>query len=397
MDMQINADAGLLQMPRHLSLAASLLPLEQAIDACSTLHARLRTVPYRDSLMRAESRLDSLALAFPPAPSARSPVGAGHGDPAGETAPDDLLRLLVLEASEDRMAPRSLRPSMNGVAAFEHGLARVRANGTAALTAGLLQELHRLLFLGLSEPAGAQPAATIVDGLGETGWQGAGQASSRARAGARLHDLERLLVDPPALPLPVRLAIVAAQIECVPPFDHGNRQLAWLLLPLMTAAEGRPPLFVGQTLAAARDQYGAALAALRATGDWEAWIGFFLQKLTQAAKAATARLDRTEDLQRARAADLFSLRSDSTARRLAEMALGVPVLTVGAAQSMLGVSFQTANAAVATLQRLGIVTPHSSNRRNRIFVVGGTLATLTGSEWVPDALSQLAAAGGGAS
>ena len=389
MDMQISAGAGLPQLPRQLSLSTGLLPLEQAIEACSALRVTLRTVPYRDSLMRAESRLDALALAFPLAPRSRPP----RAPASGAMVSDDLLRLLVLEASEDRAAPRSLRPSVNVVAAFEHGLALARAGGTGALTAGLLRELHRLLFVGLSASVGASPVYPVAD-LQESGWPGSSQAASHGEVGAGLQDLERFLVDPPGLPLPLRLALVTAQIECAAPFDHGNRQLAWLLLPLMMAAEGRPPVFVGQTLAAARDQYEAALDALRATGDWEAWTGFFLQRLEQAAKAATARLDRTEALQRGRAADLFSLRSDSTARRLAELALGVPVLTVGAAQSMLGVSFQTANAAVATLQRLGIVTPHSNNRRNRIFIVGGTLATLTDSEWVPPALPHLVAAAG---
>ncbi|WP_419727991.1 Fic family protein [Lichenicola sp.] len=388
--MQINADAGLLQLPRSLALSAALAPLEQAVDACSTLRARLRTVPYRDSLMRAESRLDALALALPQPSAARHELPGGFGG----TASDNLLRLLVLEASEDRAAPRSLRPSVNGVAAFELGLQRVRANGTGALTAGLLQDLHRLLFLGLGESGSTSAGIALSDGRRrEPGWSGDGQVPSRVQPGAGLQDLERFLLDPPRLPLPVRMALVVAKVECLSSFDQGSRQLAWLLMPLMTAAENRPPLFVAQTLAARREHYETALAGLRSTGDWEAWVGFFLQRLAEAADGATARLDRTEGLQRARAADLFSLRSDSTARRLAELALGVPVLTVGAAQTMLGVSFQTANAAVATLQRLGIVTPHSSNRRNRIFIVSGTLATLTGGSWAPTGFADLAAAG----
>ena len=59
-----------------------------------------------------------------------------------------------------------------------------------------------------------------------------------------------------------------------------------------------------------------------------------------------------------------------------ELAFGFPVLTVGAAQEMLQVSFQTANAAVATLVRLAILAPHSNIRRNRVFIFRETLSML---------------------
>jgi Fic family protein len=105
--------------------------------------------------------------------------------------------------------------------------------------------------------------------------------------------------------------------------------------------------------------------------------------MTDAADAASARLERTERLRLHREAEMVSLRSDSTARRLTGLAFGFPVLTVGAAQEMLDVSFQTANAAVATLVRLGILAPHSNIRRNRVFIFGEMLSMLTGAEGAP--------------
>lgn len=337
------SDTAKLGLPHRVALSNALLPLESMVDAFCRLQTRVRAASFGDRLIRAESRFDALALATP---------GSG---------PEDLLRLLVLEAAEERPAPQAMRRAANAVEALEHGLLQVHANGASALTIGLLHDMHRLLRAGLSDPAT----------LGETG-------QPTLATDPMLRDLESFLVDSPALPLPVRIAIVVALVECVLPFGTGNRQLAWLMPPMMMAAEGRLPLFLGQTLAAVLADYETALVKLRASHDWEAWIYFFLNRMTNAADVAIDRLERLATLQQEREVELLPLRSDSTARRLAELALGVPVLTVGTAQTMLGVSFQTANAAVATLQRLGILTPYSSNRRNRVFIVGGTLAMLAG-------------------
>lgn len=334
-----------LDLPRGVALSYALLPLESTVDAICRLQTRGRAASFGDCLIRAESRFDALALEIP---------GSG---------PDDLLRLLVLEASEERPAPQAMRQAANAAEALDHGLVRVHANGASALTIGLLHDMHHLFCAGLYDPA-------ISDETGQ----------ATLAADPMLRDLESFLVDSPALPLPVRIAIAVALVECVLPFGPGNRQLAWLLPPMMMAAEGRLPLFLGQTLAAVLANYETALVELRVSHDWEAWICFFLNKMTNAADVSIDRLERLANLQQAREAELLSLRSDSTARRLAELALGVPVLTVGTAQTMLGVSFQTANAAVATLQRLGILTPYSSNRRNRVFIVGGTLALIAGTD-----------------
>lgn len=333
-----------LDLPHRLALSDALLPLEGMVDAFCRLQTRVRAASFGDRLIRAESRFDALAL----------------GTPASSA--DDLLRLLVLEASEEQPGPRAMRQAANAVEALEHGLLLVHENGASALTLGLLQDMHDRLCAGLDEPAA----------LDETG-------QSTLVADPMLRDLERFLAGSPALPLPVRVAIVVALVECAQPFGSANRQLAWLLPPMMMAAEGRLPLFLGQTLAAVLADYETALDTLRVRHDWEAWICFFLNRMTHAAEVAIDRLERLVSLQQARELELLPLRSDSTARRLAELVLGVPVLTVGTAQAMLGVSFQTANAAVATLQKLGIVTPYSSNRRNRVFIVEGTLAMLAGA------------------
>ncbi|MCQ8242126.1 Fic family protein [Rhizosaccharibacter radicis] len=348
-------------LPRRLSLAEGLLELENAAAAKGSLRALWRGAPFRDNLTHVESRVEAATLGL--AASARS----------------DLLKLLIFETSDDRTAPerhgpgRDIRSAVNCAAAFDHGLAQVRLHGRAAFTLGLLAEMHRLLCDGLTVPCvpgefRSRPAPQ--------------RGTSRVLAPAPDHlpealaDLEGFLRDPPPMPLALRLALVCGQIEAMMPFDYGSGLMAWLLLPLVALAEGHPPVFLASVLQRRRVQYDESLQELLRTGRWDGWISFFLPAIAVAATGASARIERVGDLRGEWNRKLAALRSDSTARRLADLAIGQPVLTVNAAQDMLGVSFQTANAAVAALVRLGIVAAYANMRRNRIFVVRETLSML---------------------
>lgn len=335
--MPIRSPFGAHRLPCRLALSDALVPLDRAARAVGALQARFDSCAFRHAMIRAEGVLDAIAL-------------AGPSDKDGA-----LLRLLVADASRERAPPRDLRPAIQMLDAARHGLARVAAGGRAALTVGLLHEMHQMLETG-ALPVARSPADPTPP---------------------LLHDLGRFLVSPPVLPLSVRMAIVAAQVEMLDLFGTAGAQLALLLVPLMSVAEGGPPLFLGPTLTAPNPTRRAALAAIRDEDRWEDWICRFLDRMAGAADAATARLLRVDLLSRSGQARLATLRSDSAARRLLTEALpGVAVVTVGAAQEMLGVSFQTANVAVATLVTLGMLRPHSSSRRNRMFVSAETLSIL---------------------
>jgi Fic family protein len=347
------------ELPRRLVLADSLVALEDAALATGALQALWRNAPFRDNLTHVESRVDAAALGL--SASVRA----------------DLLKLLIFETSDDRSAPgRDIRLAVNCANAFDHGLREVREKGRNALTLALLSEMHRLLCNGLT--LSGTPGEFRV----RSSWTGTHRMGSRIvsppgdQLEPALQDLERFLQDPPAMPLAIRLALVCGQIETLTPFEYGSSLLAWLMMPLMALAEGQPPVFLASVLNGRRQQYDDSLVDMQFNGQWDGWLRFFLDSVSVAAGGAGARLERVQQLRSDWDGKLAILRSDSTARRLAELAVGRPVLTVNAAQEMLRVSFQTANAAVAALVRLGIVAGYANMRRNRIFVVRETLAML---------------------
>jgi hypothetical protein len=338
---------------RGVVLSDGLLAFERAVDGWALLRAGLQAASFPDDMAGLESCREALSL--------------------GGTAPTpaDLLQLLTTVATEDRPPPRELRAAFQRLEAIRSGLHAARLAGRPALNAELLFEISAKL-----------------------GGRGlAGRDLPRAQQAGEA--IDRLLAETLQLPLLVRAAMLTARIEIAAPFGAASPMLARLALPLLAAAEGRPPLFLSDSLLPRQNHYDQALAALApprapngathgapngATlgephGTWEGWIAFHASLVADAAEAALRRLREAERLRGALARELETLRSHSNAHRLADLAVTMPVMTVGMAQQSLGVSFQTANAAIAALVKLGVLRPQSSVRRNRMFMLAGLAAT----------------------
>jgi hypothetical protein len=313
-------------LPRTLSLSSALVPFEQAVVEWAALTASFAAKKFHGNLVGNESKIDALSLA------------------GLDATPGSLLRLLLAEAVDDHPYPRELRKTFQALETCRHGLDHVRAGGRASLTLDLLSELGVRL---------GGHAAAILSG-----------------------DLHDGLADPPSMPLLLRVALLVARIEIALPFGPASHQVALLLLPLAAIAEARQALFLGHAVATRKPDYDRALARLRADGAVEDWVTFYFDLVASAARETSVRLDVTEGVRLSLADELEALRSHSTGHRLADLAIAMPVMTVGTAQRELGVSFQTANAAIATLVRLGMLLPHSNVRRNRIFIVSRMLSIM---------------------
>jgi Fic family protein len=92
-------------------------------------------------------------------------------------------------------------------------------------------------------------------------------------------------------------AVAHAQLLTIHPFEDGNGRLARVISQLdlvrKRVVDG-PFIPLSASLGRKRAEYYAALTDLRATGNWEEWIGFFIARLTEAARNATSVL-KSED------------------------------------------------------------------------------------------------------
>jgi len=85
--------------------------------------------------------------------------------------------------------------------------------------------------------------------------------------------------DPVKTPLLIKAALAHVQFETIHPFLDGNGRLGRLLITFLFCAEGalrEPLLYLSLYFKQHRQQYYDLLQSVRLTGDWEAWVRFFL-------------------------------------------------------------------------------------------------------------------------
>lgn len=170
------------------------------------------------------------------------------------------------------------------------------------------------------------------------------------------------------LSIVAQLALAHAQFETIHPFVDGNGRVGRLLLPLMLATEGYPPLYLSGFLLRNRRDYYDTLAATQLRGDWSPWCTFLAEAVTHACRSAvTIAQDMTALEQRwQRQLEALGLRSDAAALKLPRILLAQPVVTVRQVQLWLGVSFPTANKALEVLVNCGILS-EPAQRRHRVY------------------------------
>ena len=115
-------------------------------------------------------------------------------------------------------------------------------------------------------------------------------------------------------------------------------------------------------------RYYELLDAVRTTGDWEAWLVFFLEGIKETAEGAVNTAQRLVALHAEDRATLQPLgRRAVSAIRVLEMLRSRPITSVQFASKQIGLTFPTVNVALELLLEQGIVHELTGRRRDRLF------------------------------
>ena len=291
-----------------------------------------------------------------------------------EGTQSSLSDLLLYEADAAPGVPMDdVEEVSNYVAALKHGLQRLREDGFP-LSLRLVREMHALLLRG-GRGAGKQPGEFRRGQV----WIG-GPSPALAHfvppppdaLPDALAALERFLHEPPGrMPPLVKAALAHVQFETIHPFSDGNGRLGRLLITLILCHEGvlrEPSLYLSLYFKRRRADYYERLNGVRVNGDWEAWLGFFLDGVAETAQQAVDTAQRLLALlgeDRARIATLgkragnIGLVFDQFAQRV--------VLSVPQVAPELALSPPTIRAGVRALEELGIVNEVTGQQRHRVF------------------------------
>ncbi len=300
-----------------------------------------------------------------------------------EGTQSSLSDLLLFESEEAPGVPLDdVQEVSNYVAAMNHGLARIRESFPISLR--LIREVHDIL---------------LSKGRGSTKQPGEFRRSQNWIGGTRpgnalfvppppesvldlMSDLEAFIhAETVEIPSLIKAGLVHVQFETIHPFLDGNGRLGRLLITFLLCTQGilkEPILYLSLYFKTHRRKYYDLLQGVRERGDWETWLEFFLDGITetslQAAEAAREILSLFEaDRQR-----IESLgRPAASALRVHQLLQQKPIVGIPDAALKLGISAPTIAKSIQHLEKLGIIREITGKQRGRMFVYSDYLSILS--------------------
>lgn len=281
----------------------------------------------------------------------------------------DLLRFET--EAQDSEPVDDIREVSNYVDAMMHGLERLE---TLPLSLRLIREMHgRLLQIGRCETKAPGEFRRTQNAIGGS------RPGTALFVPPPLGELEPCLdalehffhEETSRLPALIRAGLIHVQFETLHPFLDGNGRIGRLLVTLYLCAHGvlrSPLLHLNLYLKTQRTEYYRLLQDVRKKGDWEAWLDFFLKGVSETARQAFDAATRIVDLFKE---DRERITSDSaqtgSALRVHDWFKQAPFLTSGQLVERTGLTAPTVNAALADLERLGIIEEITGRKRGRVY------------------------------
>jgi Fic family protein len=303
-----------------------------------------------------------------------------------EGTKSDLHQLLTYEATRGTGGlPADVRITERYVAALQHGLERVRVGGRAVLDLALIHELHALLMQDEATrfPVGAYRETQVWIGPTPRIEDATFVPAPPARVKGCMDEMAASILqyapredEQTVLTIPAQLAIAHAQFETIHPYHDGNGRTGRLLMPLMLAAEGYPPLYLSGALLRAKSEYYAALASVQLQGEWGPWLELLGHAVVESCDESISIAEDLLALAERWERELRSYRAHSATRRLPRFLIGHPVLSVQQAAVGLSLSVPAANAALNNLLSAGIVSLVNERQWGRVFQASPVLQRL---------------------
>ena len=299
-----------------------------------------------------------------------------------EGTQSSLSDLLLFELEEAPGTPvDDVVEVSNYIRALEHGMARLREG--FPLCSRLLREMHAHL-MSRGRGSDKEPG----EFRRSQNWIGGTRPGNARFVPPPPHEVEPCMTaletflheEISGMPVLLKAALAHVQFETIHPFLDGNGRLGRLLIALFLHHGGllaQPLLYLSLYLKQHRSVYYDLLDRVRTTGDWEAWVDFFLEGVETTALGAVETARRLvalfdEDTRRIQQTG----RSAANALRVLAALRQRPILSLPQLCQLTAMTFPTANKAMAQLVAAGIARELTGQRRNRNFSYDAYLSIL---------------------
>jgi len=281
----------------------------------------------------------------------------------------------LLEAEAEILNPQrpgDVEEVLNYVRAMNRGLERL---SSLPLSIRLIREIHAVLLSGVrggnQNPGELRQIQNWIGPEGCTLNTASFVPPPPGQIQPVLGELERFLHDD-SLPALIHIGLAHAQLETIHPFLDGNGRVGRLLIAFLLYEREilqTPVLYISWYFKRHRQAYYDRLQAIRDRGDWEGWLKFFLQGMSEVAVEATDTARRIVDL---READRQLItenfgRVAGNGLRVLERLYQQPIIRVQDIADLTGVSFQAANQLMNKFVQNNLLIETTGQARNRQF------------------------------
>lgn len=196
-----------------------------------------------------------------------------------------------------------------------------------------------------------------------------------------MSDLEKYMNGEDSLDPLIQAALIHYQFETTHPFLDGNGRVGRLLITLFLMEKkilSTPSVYISYFLKMNRIEYYDRMTQVRKTGDYEQWILFFLQALSDSAEDAIQTIDKLTKIHNRNAQKFENMtkRQQANATNFLIYLEKNPIIDIQKTAAALNLSYNTVAKSVALFVDNGILQQTEKSGRSKIYSYVDYLAVL---------------------
>lgn len=271
---------------------------------------------------------------------------------------------------------------VNYIRAEEYAINRLQ---TLPLCNRLIKETHAVLMEGVrgqeKNPGEFRYSQNWIGGQGSTLRNARYIPPNPEDMVNAMSDLEKYMNGEDSLDPLIQAALIHYQFETTHPFLDGNGRVGRLLITLFLMEKkilSAPSLYISYFLKMNRVEYYDRMTQVRKTGDYEQWVLFFLQALSDSAEDAIQTIDRLTEIHNRNVQKFNSMtkRQQTNAISFLIYLEKNPIIDIQKTATALNLSYNTVAKSVASFVNNGILQQTEKSGRAKIYSYVDYLAVL---------------------
>ena len=186
-----------------------------------------------------------------------------------------------------------------------------------------------------------------------------------------MSDLEKYFNQDDDTNILVKVALIHYQFETIHPFIDGNGRMGRLLIILYLMQQkilSQPILYISYFLKLNRVEYYDRLTEVRAKGDYEQWITFFINAIIQATDDSIQTIDKLTELRSKNIENIAALgRVKPNAELLYNYIEQSPIIDIQKTAQALNLSYNTVSTLVRNFIEMDILVQNENVKRGKTY------------------------------